>query len=98
MSGEEGKGTKKDGESMADEPAALQELGRPIDGQVRRKSIQQQGVRKCAGSTMIANAQSRIASSLIAASGIWATTQEEVAVVDPGESSPNHSQSPTGKL
>ena len=40
---------------------------------------------------MMANAPSRIASSLIAASGVWETTQEEPAVVDPGESSPNHS-------
>ena len=60
-------------------------------GQVRRGSGQQRGVRKCAGSTMMANAPSRIASSLIAASGVWETTQDELAVVDPGETSPDHS-------
>ena len=40
---------------------------------------------------MMANAPSRIASSLIAVSGVWETTQEELAVVDPGDSFPNHS-------
>ena len=60
-------------------------------GQVRRGSVQQQEVRKCAGSTMMVNVPSRIVSSLIAASGVWETNQEELAVVDPGESSPNHS-------
>ena len=39
----------------------------------------------------MANAPSRIASLLIAASGVWETTQGELAVVDPGESSPDHS-------
>ena len=60
-------------------------------GQVRRGSSQQWGVQKCAGSTMMVNAPSRIASSLIAVSGAWETTQEELAVVDPGETSPDHS-------
>ena len=39
----------------------------------------------------MANAPSRIASLLIAASGVWETTQGELAVVNPGESSPDHS-------
>ena len=39
---------------------------------------------------MMPNAPSKIGSSLIAASGVWETTQEELAVVDPGETSPDH--------
>ena len=35
------------------------------------------------------NAPSRIASLLIAASGVWATTRNEFAVVDPGETTPD---------
>ena len=38
-----------------------------------------------------AHAPSRIASSLIAVSGVWETTQKELAVVDLGETSPDHS-------
>jgi len=44
----------------------------------------------CAGSTVMANAPSRIASSLIVASGVWETTQKELAVVDLEGTTPNH--------
>ena len=39
---------------------------------------------------MMANAPSRIASSLIAASGVWETIQKELAVVDLEGTTPNH--------
>ena len=39
---------------------------------------------------MTENATSRIASLLIAVSGVWETTQNGLVVVGPGETTPNH--------
>lgn len=58
-------------------------------GRVRRGSVQVWEARRCVGSSMMASAPSRIASSLIAVRVVWGTTQNECATVDRGETFPD---------